>query len=61
MINTSVLSPFKLLRTSAVLLTLGLVASAADQPGIRAALVPRDARPPARISLCWMRPERLPS
>jgi peroxiredoxin len=47
MINTSVLSPFKLLRTSAVLLTLGLVASAADQPGIRAALVPRDARPPA--------------
>jgi cytochrome c biogenesis protein CcmG/thiol:disulfide interchange protein DsbE len=30
-----------------MLLTLAIVAAAADQPGIRAALVPRDERPPA--------------
>jgi peroxiredoxin len=45
-INTSVLAPINLLRTSAMLLTVAIVASAADQPGIRAALVPRDERPP---------------
>jgi peroxiredoxin len=47
MIDSSVQAPINLLRTSAMLLTLAIVASAADQPGIRAALVPRDERPPA--------------